>query len=95
MLIAGWPVQFLPCQGSLLEEALAQAVERDVDGVRARVFTAEHLAAVALQTGRNKDKARVLHFVESSAIDKVQLREIVARHGLLDRWEQFERQFIK
>jgi hypothetical protein len=39
IVIAGWPVQFLPCRGSLLEEALAQAVEKDVDCVRARVFT--------------------------------------------------------
>jgi len=46
IVIAGWPVQFLPCRGPLLEEALAQAVE------------------------------------------------IVARHGLLERWQQFERQFL-
>jgi hypothetical protein len=95
MIIADWPVQFLPCQGSLLEEALAEAVEKDVDAVRARVFTAEHLAALALQTGRSKDKARVLQFVEADAIDKGQLREIVSRHGLVDRWEEFERQFLK
>ena len=95
IVIAGWPVQFLPCQGSLLEEALAKAVEKDVDDVRARVFTAEHLAAIALQTGRSKDKARVLQFVEADAIDKGQLREIVTRHALLERWEQFDRQFLK
>ena len=41
-----------------VEEALADAVTVDVDGTPARVFTAEHLAAVALQTGRAKDKAR-------------------------------------
>ena len=94
IVIAGWPVQFLPCRGSLLEEALAQAVEKDVDGVRARVFTAEHLAAIALQTGRGKDKARLLQFIEADAIDKGKLREIMARHGLLERWQQFERQFL-
>jgi hypothetical protein len=94
IVIAGWPVQFLPCAGSLLEEALAQALEQNVDGVPARVLTAEHLAAIALQTGRGKDKARLLQFIEADAIDKGKLREIVARHGLLDRWNQFERQFL-
>jgi hypothetical protein len=94
IVIAGWPVQFLPCKGSLLEESLAQAVEQDVDDLRTRVFTAEHLAAIALQTGRGRDKARLLQFIEADAIDKGKLREIVARHGLLERWEQFERQFL-
>lgn len=95
VMIAGWPVQFLPCQGSLLEEALAKAVEKDVDGVRARVFTAEHLAAIALQTGRGKDKARVLQLVESGEMNVAQFHEIVTRHGLRERWEKFERQFLK
>jgi hypothetical protein len=95
IVIAAWPVQFLPCKGSLLEEALAQAVELDVDGVGARVFTAEHLAAIALQTGRGKDKARLLQFMEAEALDKKKLRQILSRHGLLEYWKQFEQQFLK
>jgi hypothetical protein len=94
IVIADWPVQFLPCAGSLLEEALAQAVEKNLDSVRARVFTAEHLAAIALQTGRAKDKARLLQFIEADAIDKEKFRQIAARHGLRERWEQFEGQFF-
>ena len=95
VIMAGWPVQFLPCAGSLLEEALDQTVEQDVDGVPARVFTPEHLAAIALQTGRGKDKARLLQFIEADALNKEKFREIAARHGLLDRWNQFEQQFLK
>src|SRR2546426_7449894 len=52
IVIAGWPVQFLPPSGPLAEEALREAVSRDVEGIPACVFTAEHLAAIALQTGR-------------------------------------------
>src|SRR5437870_1725203 len=48
VVIAGWPVQFLPPTSPLVEEALVQAVTVDVDGIPARVFTAEHLAAIAL-----------------------------------------------
>src|ERR1035441_4060585 len=55
IVIAGWPVQFLPPTGPLVEEALRDAVTSDVESTPARVFTAEHLAAVALQTGRAKD----------------------------------------
>lgn len=93
VVIAGWPVQFLPPTGPLVEEALAEAATVDVAGLPARVFTAEHLAAIALQTGRAKDKARLLQFVEAGALDVRHLESILRRHGLLDRWRQFERQF--
>jgi hypothetical protein len=95
VVIAGWPIQFLPAGSALVQEALAKAVEKDVEGTPARVFTAEHLAAIALETGRAKDKARVLQFIEANAIDLDRLQEILTRHGLAGAWQQFERQFLK
>jgi hypothetical protein len=94
IVISGWPVQFLPPTGPLVEEALREAVTRDVEGTPARVFTAEHLAAVALQTGRAKDKARLLQFVEAGALDAARFQAIVARHGLVNAWQRFEKQFL-
>ena len=94
VIIGGWPVQFLPPTGPLAEEALAQAVEFDVEGARARVFTAEHLAAIALQTGRAKDKARLIQFIESAVLDSARFQAILARYGLAGAWQKFERQFL-
>jgi hypothetical protein len=94
VVIGGWPVQFLPSTGSLVEEALTQAVDIDVDGIPARVFTAEHLAAIALQTGRGKDKARLLQFVEAGVLGSSNFEEIITRHNLGDAWQKFERQFL-
>ena len=94
IVIAGWPVQFLPAATPLVEEALKKSVERDVEGTAVRVFTAEHLAAIALQTGRAKDKARLLQFIEAGALDAVRFQSILARHGLVDAWQKFERQFL-
>jgi len=94
IIISGWPVQFLPASGPLLEEALANAVEVDVEGVPARVLTAEYLAVLALQTGRAKDKARVLQFVEADAIDHARFEAIIAKHGLTPGWERFQQQFL-
>ena len=95
IVIADWPVQFLPAGTPVLREALATAVEMDVEGTPARVFTAEHIAAVALETGRAKDKARVLQFIEAGALDLNGLKEILSRHGLSGEWEKFERQFMR
>ena len=94
IIVAGWPVQFLPATNPLIEEALAQAVEKKVGGISARVFSAEHLAAIALQTGRAKDKARLLQFIEAGLLDTAQFRIIIARHGLQEAWQRFEKQFL-
>jgi hypothetical protein len=94
VVIAGWPVQFLPPTGPLVEEALREANTVDVEGVPARVFTAEHLAAIALQTGRARDKARLLQFVEAEALDAQRFEAILTRYDLLDRWRQFEQKFL-
>ncbi|HOO20667.1 MAG TPA: hypothetical protein PL011_04710 [Kiritimatiellia bacterium] len=94
VMLGGWPVQFLPPTGPLAEEALAEAVEVDVEGTPARVFTAEHLAALALQTGRAKDKARLLQFVEAGVLDIARFQAILDRHRLAEAWQRFERQFL-
>ncbi len=93
VMIAEWPVQFLAPTGALRDEALAQAVEADVEGTPAQVFSAEHLAAIALQTGRAKDKARVLQFMESGELDMVRFEDILTRHGLTEQWRQLQQQF--
>ena len=54
-----WPVQILTDANELIGESIREAADTDYDGVPTRVFTAEHLCAIALQTGRVKDHARV------------------------------------
>ena len=93
IIIARWPVQFLPPGNALVEEALTQAVETEVEGVRTRVMTAEHLTAIALQTGRAKDFARILQFIESGTLDTDKLDGILRRHGLVAKWDEFGDKF--
>lgn len=95
IVLAGWPVQFLQPTSPLVEEALAEAVTVDVEGTATRVLTAEHLAAIALQTGRAKDKARLLQFVEAGALESKRFQAILARHGLVDPWREFEKTFLQ
>lgn len=95
LVIAGWPVQFLPPTGPLVDEALTSARQDVLEGESVWVFTAEHLAAIALETGRAKDKARVLQFVEEGVLDPDRFEEILTRHGLMDRWKRFEQQFLR
>src|SRR5436309_10229679 len=79
-VIFGWPVQFLPTDKPLLKEALEKSVERDIDGAPVHVFTAEHLAAIAFDLGRPKDKRRLDQFREEKALKASELSEILERH---------------
>jgi hypothetical protein len=70
--IEGVPVQFLPAYNPLLETTPT------------RVLRAEHLLAIALQTGRDKDRerARLLRQQASLDLDIDYLTRLLARHGL-------------
>ncbi len=74
---------------------MAQAVSFDVEEVPTRVFSAEHLACIALETGRPKDKARLLQFMEAGILDEPILRAIMIRHNLEEKWRRFEDQFLR
>ena len=80
--IAGTPVQFLPVYNALLAEALAEARTLEYDKVPVRVVDPEHLAAIALQTGRAKDALRVRMFKEWEGFDMDRFHAILAAHGL-------------
>lgn len=94
IVIGAWPVQFLTPGNALEGEALAEAVPVEVEGVGTWVMTAEHLMAIALQTGRPKDHARILQFLEQNAIEPGKLNPILMRHGLTPKWEKFQQRYL-
>jgi len=86
ILIEGVPVQFLPVYNPLVEEALAEAQEIFYASTLTRVLRAEHLAAIAVQTGRAKDRDRVRLLREQASLDSRYLDRVLARHGLTTAW---------
>ncbi len=88
--IEGIPVQFLPAHNELLQEALAEARETLYGATRTRVFRPEHLAAIAVQTGRGKDRERVRVLEEQADLDHDYLAAVLQRHGLEGRWNQWK-----
>lgn len=87
--IEGVPVQFLPAYNELLEEALAEASEILYEQTPTRVLSAEHLVAICVQTGREKDRQRVRMFLEEAALDMARLEAVLARHNLKEKWSQW------
>lgn len=93
--IGSWPVQFLPPTGPLIEDAIANAVTVTFDGLTATVFTAEHLAAIALQTGRAKDKARLVQFWEEGVLDMGRFLALLQKFELSAKWARFKETFLE
>jgi hypothetical protein len=94
IVIGDWPIQFLPPHGALEQEALAEAVRTEYDGISTSVLSAEHLVAIALRTGRTKDYARMVMFLEQDAVNMETLNSILSRHGLLPKWEKFKSKYL-
>jgi hypothetical protein len=89
VLMEGVPVQFLPAYNALLEEALMEARETLYEEVSTRVVRAEHLVAICLPTGRDKDRERVRIFREQAELDMNYLAGVLQRHGLEGKWKQW------
>ena len=89
VLIEGVPVQFLPAYNALLEEALREARETSYEEISTKVVRAEHLIAIYLQTGRDKDWERVRIFREQAELDMIYLAGVLQRHGLEGKWKQW------
>ena len=91
VLIEGVPVQFLPAYNTLIEEALTEARETLYEHTPTRVLRAEHLLAIAIavQTGREKDRQRVRLLTEQAPMDSGYLSGVLARHGLEVKWKRW------
>lgn len=88
LVIGSWPVQILPAYKPLVEEALENALAVNYFDVPTRVFGAEYLCAIALDTGRPKDFFRVSAFIEQEAVDIPLLKVLVSKYGLIGKTAQ-------
>jgi len=91
--IEDWLVQFVSAFESVQEEAVAQADRVAFAGEYTPIFTSEHLAAELLRSGRPKDHARVVALLESGQVEMEIFRDIIRRHSLAEKWEEFAKRY--
>ena len=84
-MIHGVPVQFLPADNLLAEQAVRHARELDYEGVKVRVIDPEHLVALALQAGGARRRERAWQLLEAGQIDRDRLRTLLTTHGITAR----------
>ena len=92
--VGSWPVQFIPVFSHLTKEALEEAETADFEGVPFRVVRAVHLAVIALSVGRAKDFTRILALLEAGSVNRQEIGNLAAKHGLTNDWRRFEGRFL-
>ena len=94
IIIEDWPVQFLPATTQLEREAYLNAEISNLDEVPVRVALPEHLVAIMLNVGQPKDLARVEMFLSQDAVKIDALEDLIQRHGLAEKWDDYKRRFV-
>ena len=92
VIVHGLPVQFIVASSSLESEALRQAQVERWEDKQVRVMRPEHLAALAIQTGRPKDRARVVYLLSLPQFNRAAFEEIARRHGLVSVWQRWKQE---
>lgn len=95
IVVEGWPVQFLPTTTALEQEAYGKAQVVDVDGIPVRVARPEHLVAIMVKAGRQKDVARIAMFLSQDAVEVNALEDVISRHGLSQKLAEYKRRLFK
>ena len=90
LIIEGFPVQFIPAYNDLVREAVTDPAILTYRDVEAKVVKAEYLAAIALQTGRSKDRERAVRLLESGSVDRAALAGILEKHSLAEKLKNIE-----
>ena len=81
---------------TLVELALAFMLHGEgLKGTETSILSAEHLAAIMLQTGRNKDYIRLESMLAYEKFDKSIFMEIINRHKLQETWTAYVARFLK
>lgn len=86
ILIEGVPVQFIPVYNELVEEALKNSLEKKFGETIIKVMSPEYLIAVMLNTFRQKDKERILRFMEESEVNQEILNLLLEKYNLTERF---------
>ncbi len=93
VLIEGIPVHFIPAYNPLVVEAVRGAAEKPYGNSMARVLAPEYLMAIMIQSGRPRDRERLVRFMEEAEYSSELLDRILTEHGLKSAFENIRQRW--
>lgn len=89
IVIGDTPVHFIPAIDELEREAVENAISVKYKKIKVKILRAEYLIAIFLKVYRPKDREKLIKLLDQTNIDKNYLSEILKRHGLDRKFEDF------
>ncbi|MBI2859855.1 MAG: hypothetical protein HYX90_12370 [Chloroflexi bacterium] len=89
IMVEDLPVQFM-VPTRLGREAVSEARVSLISGLRVKVLSPEYLIALALVSGREKDKYKISLLLQQAKLDEEKLHAILSRHRLLEKYRRLK-----
>ncbi|HMO79643.1 MAG TPA: hypothetical protein PKD24_02520 [Pyrinomonadaceae bacterium] len=91
IFINGWPVQFIESShDGLWKEAIEKSRTFGFGDLEIKVLPPEHLAAMWVQAGREKDIRKIVEFDEGGVMNRQVLQDLLERFGFLEKWRSIQ-----
>lgn len=95
IVIEGIPVQFLPVYNKLINEAVEQAKQVELFGVKTYMMKPEYLMAIMLYTFRAKDKERLIKFFAECTFSIELFEELTKKFELDTKYKEFKEKYYE
>lgn len=89
IMIGDIPIQFIPTATELEKEAVENAVYIKYKNIGVKILRPEYLVAIFLEVFRAKDRDKLIKLLDQAKIDKILLKNILARYNLDKKFDDF------
>ena len=95
IMIGDTPIQFIPASTELEKEAVENAILVKYRNIGVRVLRPEYLVAIFLRVYRPKDRDKLIRLLDQAKINKTVLRNVLTRHNLDKKFDDFMKKYYE
>ena len=95
IMIGDTPIQFIPASGDLEKEAIKNATTVKYKNINVKILKPEYLIAIFLRVYRPKDREKLIMLLDQAKIDKGFLSDILQRHALNKKFDEFRERYYE
>ncbi len=93
IVVEGIPVQFLPTYNPMITEAVEQAHQVELFGVKTFMMKPEYLMVIMLDTYRAKDRERLIKFLAESTYSVELFESLTEKFNLKSKYKEFRAKY--
>ena len=95
IMIGNTPIQFIPATTELEKDGVENAILVKYRNIDVKILRPEYLIAIFLKVYRPKDRDKLIKLLDQTNIDKTFLSDILERHNLDKKFNDFMRKYYE